>query len=354
MENKTNTHYRKAVAASLLVASIGSAQESHSWFNLRANDDNPAPVNRFGLSYRAGFNASARFRNGAGLVQGNDPGPAVAGVNHNYDDGYNRVDNTGNNHGGTIATWNWGYENASQVNGTSDIFMHSTSATAESSTEVEGDTQMGFELNYHRQFGRLGKGLWGMEGAFSYTDLSIRDSDPQGRPGTLITDRYDLAGVTAPEPPYAGSFEGPGVLIGDDPTRSQSPATASGFRKLSANVYGLRLGPYFQFPVAKRLSLSAGAGFALAVVQSDFKFEETVFPTVGAAVLRKGKDSADEVLPGAYVMANVSYAFSDRWNAFAGVQYQYLGNYHQTVSDKEARVDLGKSIFLTVGVGFSF
>src|SRR3954453_18024238 len=137
MEHKINTHCPGAIAASLLLASMGAAQDNHSWFNLRANDDNPAPVNRFGFSYRAGFNVSARFRNVAGLTQVNDPGPAVAGANHNYDDGYNRVDNTGNNHGGTIATWNWGYENASQVNGTSDISMHSASSTAETSANVD-------------------------------------------------------------------------------------------------------------------------------------------------------------------------------------------------------------------------
>ena len=86
MENKTNLGCRTAIAASVFVASIAGAQNS-KWFNLTANDDNPAPVNRFGLSYRAGFNVSAKFRNVAGLSQVNDPGPVASQANHNYDDG---------------------------------------------------------------------------------------------------------------------------------------------------------------------------------------------------------------------------------------------------------------------------
>jgi len=331
MEIKSK-EYRTALAASLLVVCSASAQES--WFNLQANDNNPAPLNRFGLSYRAGFNVSARFKNVAGLTHVNDPGPATGGANHNYDDGYNRVDNTGNNHGGTLATWNWGYEKASQVNGTSDIFMHSTSSVGESSTGADADAQMGAELSYSRQFGRFGKVLWGVQGAFSYTDLNIKDSDPQSRPVNLITDRYDLGGITAPQPPYQGSFEGPGPVTGDVPNRTEAAAFAGGTRKLGADIYGLRLGPYIEFPVAKRLSVSASTGLSLAFVQSDFRFEETVVPALGAAVLRTARCSADDVLASLYVTADLHYTINDKWSAFAGVQYHYLGDFHQTLSDK--------------------
>jgi hypothetical protein len=353
MEKKTNLGCRTAIAASVFAASMAGAENS-KWFNLTANDDNPAPVNRFGLSYRAGFNVSAKFRNVGGLSQVNDPGPVASQANHNYDDGYNRVDSAGNNHGGTLGTWNWGYQNASQVNGTTEIFMHSTSSVGEATTGADADTQMGVELTYHRQFGRIGKVLWGIEAAFNYSNLSIKDSDPQSHSVSLITDRYGLEGVTAPEPPYDGSFQGPGPIIDDLPTRTVGPGTAGGVRELSANLYGFRIGPYFEFPVAKRLSVSTGVGLALAFVQSDFRFDETVLPTAGAAVLRSAKASHDELLPGLYVTANLSYQINKSWNAFVGAQYSYLGNFNQTLSDKEVRIDLGKSIALTAGVGFSF
>jgi hypothetical protein len=284
----------------------------------------------------------------------NDPGPALAGADHNYDDGYNRVDRTGNNHGGTAATWNWGYENSSQVQGTTFIFMHSASASAETVSDRDGDPQMGLELSYNRQFGRIGKFFWGLEGAFNYTDVSIRDDQPVDRSVTLTTDRYDLVGITPPQPPYHGSFQGPGPLINDVPTRTQSAATATGVRKLGADVYSFRLGPYLQAPLGKKWAASFSGGVAFAGVQSDFRFQETVVATSGETALRSARDSKGEFLVGAYASASLSYALNDKWSLFANAQYQYLGSYHQNLADKQASVDLGKSVFVTFGAGFSF
>jgi hypothetical protein len=346
---------RTFVSASLFMAAIASAQETGPrWLNLRANDDNPAPINRFRLGYRLGFNINAKFKNVAGLTQVNDPGQAVSGANHNYDDGYNRVDRTGNNHGETVATWNWGYEHSGQVQGTTFIFMHSSSASAETVSERDGDPQMGLELSYNRQLGRIGKCFWGLEGAFNYTDVSIRDGQPADRSVSLTTDRYDLVGVTPPQPPYHGSFEGPGALINDVPTRTQSAAIATGVRKLGADVYAFRLGPYLQAPLGKRWTASFSAGVALAAIQSDFQFQETVVATSGETAFRSARDSQDEFLVGGYAAATLSYAINDSWSLFANAQYQYLGSYHQNLSDKQASVDLGKSVFVTFGAGLSF
>ena len=112
-----------------------------------------------------------------------------------------------------MGTWNWGYQNASQVNGTTEIFMHSTSSVGEATTGADADTQMGVELTYHRQFGRIGKVLWGIEGAFNYSDLTIKDSDPQSHSVSLITDRYGLEGVTAPSRPTRLHSRGPVPLL---------------------------------------------------------------------------------------------------------------------------------------------
>src|SRR5690349_2363534 len=81
------------------------------------------PVNRFGVSYRMGFNISARFKNLGGYTAGTNPGAAIAGIDHNYDDGYNRVDSSTNSNN---STWNWGYQTASQISGNS-VTMSSSS-----------------------------------------------------------------------------------------------------------------------------------------------------------------------------------------------------------------------------------
>ncbi|MCA1481553.1 hypothetical protein, partial [Bradyrhizobium sp. NBAIM08] len=89
-----------------------------------------ANKNRFGISYRAGFNVTAKFKNVGNLsggASGRGPGPATgSAVDRNYDDGYNRVDVSDNGGGDT---WNWGYRNASQADGDSVTF-HSTTASS--------------------------------------------------------------------------------------------------------------------------------------------------------------------------------------------------------------------------------
>jgi hypothetical protein len=94
-----------------------------------------------------------------------DPGPASGGgVNRCYDDGYVYVDVTGNAGG---ATWNWGYQSASQVPGNGMIVFHKCSMNNNAVVQ--------------------------------------------------LTDSYSLNGLAPPAPPYQGTFEGPGFIIPDAP-----------------------------------------------------------------------------------------------------------------------------------------
>src|SRR5712672_4060131 len=71
---------------------------------------NDAPENRFNLSYRAGFNIKADFKNlGRPGLPG---GPSVTGLS--YEDGFVRPNSEPNDLG---LSWNWGYQNANQVVG---------------------------------------------------------------------------------------------------------------------------------------------------------------------------------------------------------------------------------------------
>src|SRR5437667_1142016 len=110
------------IARSLLLAALAAAP----LVALAAEDQ--TPPNRIGLSYRAGFNITAKIRNlgspGPAFsgVPAPDPGPATGGVNHNYDDGYNRVKDEGNVAG---LTWNWGYASAGQIVGDNVVMSRS-------------------------------------------------------------------------------------------------------------------------------------------------------------------------------------------------------------------------------------
>jgi len=127
----------------VLLAAPVSAASMESWGEQK---------NRFGLQSRIGFNLKARFEQLGGFSPNTDIGPAVGGVDHVYDDGYNREDASGNYNG---KTWNWGYQNPRQyASGTDSIEMSSTSARATGDTDdVSGDPQFGAELVYQREIG---------------------------------------------------------------------------------------------------------------------------------------------------------------------------------------------------------
>jgi hypothetical protein len=199
--------------------------------------------------------------------------------------------------------------------------------------------------------------------AFNYTDVGIHDGHNVYAPVNQISDAYSLGGITPPydappAPAYRGSFSRPGALISDQPTRTSmvlpNAALISGQRNLDANVYGWRLGPYLDVPFFSNMAFSFSAGLAVACVDSDFGFTEAVtIPGVGMQS-HAGSGNRSEALVGYYIGGLLSIAVSQQLSLFIGGQWQDVGEFQQTVGGKTATLDLGKSVFLTVGFGWSW
>lgn len=213
-------------------------------------------LNRFGVSYRMGFNISARFKNLGGFAAQSNPGPATNGVDHIYDDGYNRVDSSTN---AANSTWFWGYQNASQLPGNDTLVMNSSSSAAKNTSKnQEEDPQHGLEITYNRQLGRMGECKWGMEAAFGFTDVTIHDNGTLFGNVTRISDAYALGGTIAPGAPYNHGRDpsGSDPLISDVPIRMMNTisrgAVVNGQRKFDSEIYGLRVGPYLEIPLCER------------------------------------------------------------------------------------------------------
>lgn len=353
-----------------LFASLANAQSTNT-HNIQNNvlEAPPEPqMNRFAVSYRLGLNISADFKRLGGFTvvgqPGVNPGPATGGhTDRTYDDGYNKIDIRDNALG---LTWNWGYENASQVPdpGNNVILFHSSTASATasaSSKNVCDDPQHGFEFIYNRRIRDAGNGWWGIEAAFGYTAVSIGDGRPLAGAGSIsiLTDTYNLGGVFPPSPPpYHGDFTNAGPLISDSPSRSfqEMPVAAriTGSRSLDAGVAAFRVGPYFELPASTNLSFQLSGGFALALVDSEFRFRETVtIPGFGSQT-RSGHGRDDGVVPGGYVAGTVIWKLRKDLDIFANAQYQALGSYSQTVKGKRAELNLGESVFVSIGMGVSF
>lgn len=185
-------------------------------------------LNRFSLGSRFGMNFKAKFHNSAVNSPG-DPGsnigPATGGADHEYQDGYVLLDSSGNAGG---LTWNWGYQNSSQVVGDTMQF-HSTQTTLRplpAKNEVTDDPQYGLELTYQRTLGHFGSsGHWGFEVGFGYSDIDLRDDRTAQGLATTTTDSFALNGVLPPGPGYQGTYLGPGALLGT-PQRAPSPPTS--------------------------------------------------------------------------------------------------------------------------------
>jgi len=315
-----------------------------------------SPKNRFSLNSRIGFNISADFKNLGGFQAQTDPGPATNGVDHFYDDGFNRVDVNGS---ASTNTFFWGYQNASQVPGNDTIVMNSSAAAATGAIrDVSDDPQWGAELSYIRQLGDNGDYRWGIEAAVGWADLEFRKNGTSTADITRTSDAYALNGITPPPPPYAGTFGGPGAEIGTSPTRTVSTipngAVTSGQYSLEAQAYTLRLGLHYETPFNDWLMLQFGGGFAGAYLDSEFSFTEMTTLSGIGSVTRSATASETDVVIGAYAGAGLTFYITERLTAVAAAQFQHLQDFTQQLAGKEAEIRFDQSIFVTVGIGFSF
>ena len=318
----------------------------------------PVPAesaNKFSASFRMAFNVETSFENVGKPPVNSTPN----GDPYNYDDGYVLVDSTGNALGYTRY---WGYTDSAQLPGDGTILMNRYSGTS-----VDGNTDEplpGFELTYRRELGRGEKFRWGLEAAGNYMRVNSRNSGSLAYNSTRYTDAYALPTapgggyVTPPPPIYEQGPDlpaGGAIVIGADPVNSFTSTAAgsvSGFHELDAKVIGWRLGPYIEMPLGERGRLSLSGGLSLAYVMSDFDFSETITAPVSGSVVGSGSDS--DVLVGAYVSGEAAYQLSQAWEVFGSVQFQYLDEYSHTENGRTAVLDMTTSLFVSVGLSYSF
>ena len=322
-------------------------------------------LNRIALSYRMGLNITVDFKKLGGFAAISDPGPALGITNRTYDNGsYNLVDISGNAGG---LTWNWGYEDPGQLQGNGLVMQSASSPNDVTSKNRQDDPQHGFEITYSRELHRGEKWRLGAEAAFGWTTVDVGDSKVlQGNVNQII-DTYSIPpGVVIPNAPYHGTFEGPGPLINALPDRNTTvlsrAATITGNRELESDVYTLRIGPYFEVPIYKRLYGILSGGLTLAIGDTDFSYRETVTIEGSGTVTRTSSGSQTDFLVGGYVTGNLAYHINDEWSAFAGIQYQMAGesvtssrvkNGDQQ-SKKQSVLDLGEAVMVVFGVSYSF
>jgi hypothetical protein len=310
--------------------------------------------NRFNLNTHIGFNIEANFER-LGGVSGSNVGSELRGTDHFYDDGFNRVDATGNAGG---ATQFWGYDSASQVVGES-LVMSSYSATGTGRIEAVTDApHWGAELTYARELGWNSSYWWGVEIGWSWTDLSIREQSTMQGDATVLRDAYALNGMVPPAAPYAGTFGGAGPRLSDAPERTlqtlSGAAQTTGKYELDGSMYVMRVGLIYETPFSSWLSLQFGGGVAGGYVDSTFSFEETTNLAGSRQSVVRGSDQSDDFVGGAYAHGGLAFHFHEDFMASVGLQYNYLGTFSQEAAGRKAELDFSSALYLSIGLGVKF
>lgn len=339
--------------ALLATAATSLAQDSQTY-----NDS----TNRLTLSMRFGWNIKGTFK---GIGSTGNPFAAAPtrftpnGDAYNYDDGYVYPDSSGSVDG---QTWYWGYDNASQVSGNNILLSHTAVSGIPSKASDDTDNNPGFELTYNREIGvieELHHMRYGVEGAVSYMPIAFSTGGMFNVNATRTTDYYAFTpGTTPPAAPYQGDFAGPGFLISSTPNDS-SVSSVPGASLLAqdrfdANLWGLRFGPYVEFPLCHHVDLHVSAGLALGLIDANATWRETYnIPGTGTSTV-SGHGTDFDVLWGGYLSGDVSYQFNERWAVEVGAQLQDLGTYRHNFDGRGVVLDLSKSVFVEAGVSYSF
>ncbi|MCW5555190.1 MAG: hypothetical protein KIS67_23885 [Verrucomicrobiae bacterium] len=295
---------------------------------------------RFGLAYRPIFSVDVSFENRAASPAAISPLDA----DRSYADGFVGTDSTGN---ALDLTTYWGFTREEQ-------WAEETLAMRHSQRGVLGTVEKlcanGLELVVGRDLGEGWNVLWGVEGALSYNHL---DAEWRGTGGakTLSLDAFPHGGIIRPEPPYDGpKTAGPGApLLGATPT--SFPLSVAG--ELEAGLYGFRLGPYLEFPIARCGSVLLGGGFSLAIVDSEVSFREAA-PAPHAALGQSARGNRTDVVFGGYVSGQINITLGKGWEVFSGVQFHALSDFQHKLGDKVAKLDLGAAFAWTLGVNSRF
>ena len=322
---------------------------------LEAGEPNQRP-NRLTFAPRVGFNVQAGFGSSLGDPATN-PGPATGGgVDRTYDNGYVRVDSSGNAGG---KTWYWGYDNGAQVNQAADtITMNAVTGAGEGAIDdIVGDPYVGGELTYTRYFFEWGRANWGLELGGAFMPVEIEDDSTLTGLLSAVSDSFSLGGIVPPAAPYAGSFQGPGVVIGDAPTRAafEQQATFAGNRQIESTAFGIRLGPNVDIPMGKPLSMQLSGGMYLLYTDTEFRYDESVtVPGVAQTIRQSGSASEQDWTFGAYLRGQILCEISSSLGIFGNVEYLMIDDVEVRAGNHRGSLDFGNSFGCALGLAWTF
>lgn len=339
---------------------------------------------QFGIQVPIWFNAKASFSARPATNPGPDDGSPV--TDRFYDDGFNRVDSTGNavspappaNYSFPRTSF-FGYVSDAQATSIPGVTpatdpdpaltggtlaLHSVAINGGEYTRPFSQKALpGIEFFYRYDW--LEKKNWSvdLEAGVSYQHADWEQSGAVGATANVLTDVFGLGGVVLPAgtAPYSGLFANtiPGApVIGSAPSRTQTtaPATVTGQRNLRLDTLHLRLGPSLEWRFSERWRAQALVGVAFGWSHSRFDFNDSVTvadPTV-PTLNQSGSGSGSRVWVGAYTAARLERKLFRKWEAHVEVRRIWQESFQQDAGLRSARIDSAKGFGAVIGLSRRF
>lgn len=275
-----------------------------------------------------------------------------------YDNGFVQPDI-----GGTASglTWNWAYDDASQVNG--DFINYDRySNLPQPGTFNSGsdDTMFGGEMLGGVEFGRFSVGVrefrWGAEIGYAFTPFSVRHAATATGTVNYLSARHSLGGTVPPAAPYRGTFDGPGPLIDLNPasvTEITSAATSTFDGQLDADLHTMKIGLWLETDLSPKVSAAFSLGYSSVLADTRFRFTDaTTIANGGVPALAPVNASlrADEWQSGVYGQVRATWQFSQHLGAFLAGDYSY----HESLRFSGAGRDVSLEFKHTYGASAGF
>lgn len=306
--------------------------------------------------------------------------PPLGGyVDRDYEDGYVHLDE------GTVdpetdtfgITWNWGYQNAGQYDGSTVSFhgggggssdSYSSVAAAPTSFSEDLGTLDGWEIGGLWHAFPVLEGTLGLSASarfFSGEEARFAGAAKMGREehsSYTVFDVYDAHWPDFPSAPYAGDVEGPGYLLDQIPlarNRKKGPSSRKDWSvrssaKAEFEAWDLRVGPTLEWRLCSWAEVAVSAAFSLARASLDLDATSTVYAGSRAASVHPASASEDKWLPGAALAASVGIDLP--WGFFVDATVArdwYDGDVRATAGPFDVRAKLGETTY-SVAIGKDF
>jgi hypothetical protein len=292
-----------------------------------------------------------------------------------YSDGYVLPDITGS----ATQTWNWGYNNASQVQGNTLVFSGSSSSLTQSTSisnedsgwsddldgvgvELRAETPALFQWRQFTLSAGIGYSFVRDEAAGSSEVFHAQRSTWLQE--SSVRDVYDITAIAPIPPAHQGNFNGPGPVIGLSP-QSSSGGGSGDREKLYDDVYSstvqqsldirlhtLSFGPKVS-AIAGRVRIVGGLGLAVNIADYDADYEERLTVQRSNArerLLRSWQDSnsGTDVVPGFYLETAAEVLLAPQWVGYVSGRYDWAGSVDGRLGPSRFDVDLSG---WTLGIG---